>query len=290
MACAVCDNLDLHRVQLGGKELLECLRCGFTWEQDWSSDDLIDGEKGYWEDSGLADRIQRAKTHLYRRVLRRVETERGGPGRVLDVGCGVGGFLVEAVGRGWQVAGVEPDPSRAATARERSGGRVVAGMLEQYDGEGGFDLITLWDVIMLAEDPVKLLARAQELLAPGGVIYVRFRNHHLLRELHNLCWVKRDRFLGVGDPLVVHPRNFGRLAFLYAVQRAGMIGHVENGPLTSGDPYGLSPRSVVLRVAKGVFRASTWVVRIVSGGRYYVSPTLDGWARTVDGASKTSGA
>jgi len=99
-----------------------------------------------------------------------VDRYTAGPGRVLDVGCATGEFLLEMRGRGWQVAGVEISPSAAQIAID-AGLDVHVGTVESGAFElGRLDLVTLWDVIEHLHDPVKTVREINCLLKPGGVL------------------------------------------------------------------------------------------------------------------------
>ena len=76
--------------------------------------------------------------------------------------------------RGFETHGLEISETIASHARERFGFDTVhIGPLEQapYPDEH-FDLITMWDVVEHVADPVSLLTRARELLAPGGLLVI----------------------------------------------------------------------------------------------------------------------
>ena len=102
-----------------------------------------------------------------------------GPGRgrrLLDVGCGDGGFLLQAQACGWRVEGVDPDP-RAAEVGQGRDVLIRHGGLEAYDGQAAcFDLITLSHVIEHLHDPVAALADCHRLLKPGGRLWIATPN------------------------------------------------------------------------------------------------------------------
>jgi len=102
-----------------------------------------------------------------------------GPGRgrrLLDVGCGDGGFLRLAQACGWQVEGVDPDPKAVAEGR-RQGLPLHEGGLEAYAGRAAcFDLITLSHVIEHVHDPAAALADCHRLLRPGGRLWIATPN------------------------------------------------------------------------------------------------------------------
>jgi SAM-dependent methyltransferase len=91
--------------------------------------------------------------------------------RVLDVGCGTGGFLKALGGAGYtDVWGIEFSDYAASLARERTGARVLVGdILDAELPEGTFDVINATEVIEHLRDPKRFFARVHALLAPGGV-------------------------------------------------------------------------------------------------------------------------
>ena len=93
------------------------------------------------------------------------------PGRrLLDVGCHVGTFLEIAEQRGFEVAGVEPSRWAADVARERITGTVHCGAVEDAPlPEGGYDVVTMWDVVEHLPDPALDLRAVYHALRPGGI-------------------------------------------------------------------------------------------------------------------------
>ena len=94
-------------------------------------------------------------------------------GTVLDVGCGPGRLVAELERLGRQAAGL--DTSRAAVRlTRRSGGAALRrSVFDPVPGEGTWDTVLLADGnIGIGGDPVALLARCRELVAPGGQVVV----------------------------------------------------------------------------------------------------------------------
>lgn len=93
-----------------------------------------------------------------------------GKGRLLDVGCGNGIYLLYMQALGWDAVGVDPDPS-AVEACHQAGLTAYAGTLEsQHFPEAYFDAITMSHVIEHVSDPVALLQECYRILRPGGYI------------------------------------------------------------------------------------------------------------------------
>ena len=91
------------------------------------------------------------------------------PARVLEIGCGRGGFGTRIAARS-QYVGVEQDPVSAETARawvEPAGGRIVPGRLDEVDG-AGFDLVCAFEVLEHIEDDRGALDEWADRLSPDG--------------------------------------------------------------------------------------------------------------------------
>jgi SAM-dependent methyltransferase len=112
------------------------------------------------------------------RVLRRIRHLPRPPGapRLLDIGCGDGGFLVEMRRGGWAVEGIDVDPVAARLARDR-GLDVREGMFPGLELESArFDAVTLSHVLEHLHDPVAALREIDRILKPGGTLYIATPN------------------------------------------------------------------------------------------------------------------
>lgn len=96
--------------------------------------------------------------------------------RVLDIGCGNGGFLLKARDAGWRVVGVDTDPNAVLTAR-KFGLSVYEGTVDMLPKDIGlFDAVTLNHVIEHVHDPRELLCEIYRILKPNGVLYIATPN------------------------------------------------------------------------------------------------------------------
>jgi 2-polyprenyl-3-methyl-5-hydroxy-6-metoxy-1,4-benzoquinol methylase len=101
--------------------------------------------------------------------------------RLLDVGCGTGGFLDFAAGEGFRVYGFDASRAQAARARQRFPDVRQAYSPRAYLAELGelhlkFEIITLWDVLEHIRSPQPLLEEAAGVLNPGGCLFVSVPN------------------------------------------------------------------------------------------------------------------
>lgn len=96
--------------------------------------------------------------------------------KLLDVGCGNGEFLTLARLAGWDVVGVDFDPSAVKVARSR-GIDVRQGSVGVIDpAKESFDGVTLSHVIEHVHDPLAVLRQCHALLKPGGWIWIETPN------------------------------------------------------------------------------------------------------------------
>jgi 2-polyprenyl-3-methyl-5-hydroxy-6-metoxy-1,4-benzoquinol methylase len=98
--------------------------------------------------------------------------------RLLDVGCGAGGFGFSVTqSRPMEVWGVEPVATAAAIAATRMDRVVEDIFAPQVDlPRGYFDCVVLNDVLEHLTDPAAALRLARELLAPGGCVLTSIPN------------------------------------------------------------------------------------------------------------------
>jgi SAM-dependent methyltransferase len=93
-----------------------------------------------------------------------------GGGRALDIGCGDGRWLA-TLGSDWEKYGIELSAESAEVARAVSGAEVFNGDFGDFAApQASFNLITAFSVMEHLTQPEGLLARAHELLEPGGVL------------------------------------------------------------------------------------------------------------------------
>ena len=94
-----------------------------------------------------------------------------GPGRLLDVGCSYGAFLMAAQRAGWEAHGVELSETTARYAIEARKLSVFQGTVAAASfPDGHFDAVTLWDVLEHLDDPISTLCEIARILKPGGVL------------------------------------------------------------------------------------------------------------------------
>jgi SAM-dependent methyltransferase len=125
-------------------------------------------------------------THL-ERLRRRVDSG-ALRGRVLNVGCGTGGFNVLVAGTGARAVGVDDDAEAIAIcglkAREAGGAFVRAHAEALPFPDGVFDLVYCFSVIEHVASVEATVSEMVRVVRPGGAIYVHTPSAWSLWEAH----------------------------------------------------------------------------------------------------------
>ncbi len=173
MTCYLCDHSDF-RVRKGAVrdapslQILECANCGLV-----ALSSLQHISAGHYEESGMhGEELPTMESWLRetepddQRRFEMLKTALANR-RVLDFGCGAGGFLHRARSLAAAVAGVEPE----RRVREHWGADLALyGSLAEA-GEG-YDLITAFHVVEHLPDPRAMLRELAERLKNGGRLVI----------------------------------------------------------------------------------------------------------------------
>jgi SAM-dependent methyltransferase len=206
------------------------------------------------------------------------------PGRLLDIGCGLGFFLERAATHGWDCWGCEPSSSWARVAEHRIGpGRVFETRIEELEDVGQFDLITAWDVLEHVFQPLAFLRRVEQLLAPGGRVFLRTPNLSYVLPIYRI----RRRF---GHTVELGPVNhvvyFTRATLERALHICGLaperwlhLPPPQVDTFRDNDTARYAPHRSVVVAAKNAWAAGADALGSATKGRVSIGSDLDVIAR-----------
>ncbi len=183
-ACSVCGSVDRRHVGWRGGvahhdgqgERVEIVRCGecthlYPHPMPIPREDiaaLYTDADHYFSAHDVEDKKRSAAD-----LLKMIEQKIGGPGTILDVGCGRGELLWAAQDRGWRAQGVDPSPAYLEWARANLGIEGQLGTIEDAKfPDDYFDAVTMAGVIEHLYDPYTTLREVWRVLKPGGVFYL----------------------------------------------------------------------------------------------------------------------
>jgi 2-polyprenyl-3-methyl-5-hydroxy-6-metoxy-1,4-benzoquinol methylase len=111
-------------------------------------------------------------------------------GKLLDIGCGAGSFLVEARKMGYDVYGQEVSPYFINYCRDVQGLRIYADFLDNLDlAAGSFDCVTAFDVIEHHPNAKLLVTQMHQLIRPGGIVMIMTHDiGNIFARLHGVHW------------------------------------------------------------------------------------------------------
>lgn len=209
--------------------LAECARCGLSYYANWPallahSASFHEGNAAYYErmeDDPDAVIFQDVNLRRGAEVLGKLE--RLAPSKtLLDVGCGRGEGVSVAQNCGWQAMGIDLAPGAIRIAQAHGlNCRNLDFFSSGLDVER-FGLIVMSEFLEHVPQPGRFLARAHELLVPGGVLYLTTPNFGSLgRRVHGELW----------SPLFIgHVAFFNRRTIANLAQRAGFrVARIETG-------------------------------------------------------------
>lgn len=100
-----------------------------------------------------------------------------GKGRLLDIGCGNGRYLLTMRKLGWQASGVEKNSKASKYAREELHLGVNTGDLLDYKYQDkSFDAVTMWHSLEHLYEPLQTLKELRRILDNDGLLVVAVPN------------------------------------------------------------------------------------------------------------------
>jgi SAM-dependent methyltransferase len=241
-------------------DVMRCSSCGGEFLDPQPTDEVLSSiytaDYFFLRDSAEdVARYESLKARSALKSLKLLAQKKSPPGDLFEIGCGTGGFLVQAERLGFRVSGIDVSESAAQTATSRIAGTVSAGMLDDVDiPDGAFDVVAANDVIEHVRDPIAFASRIRRLLRPGGAFLI------VTPSLHS--WSRRLMGRKWFEYKVEHLHYFGRLSIASVLREAGfgdfryasniksfnldyVAAHFERYPIAGWSPAVRAVRSIV---------------------------------------------
>ena len=179
LPCDLCGGTAAQPVlEKAGGVYVRCPVCSFVYTSP-RPDSPEDANEDYFErtlEEYIRASFSKKRQRSYRHTLRRLARFKG-DGRLLEIGCNVGGFLKAARDCGWEPTGVEPVAACARYAQEHCQVQTVPAVLEHAGLEAGsFDVVYSNAVFEHLPSPTSVMTEIARLLKPGGIVYTKTVN------------------------------------------------------------------------------------------------------------------
>lgn len=275
--CDLCGSQEKVLIKTeDGYPISRCRRCSLIFV---SRIPHVEQGKVIGEYYSGTDREIESSRLRYERVSRFLTEQIGrlkpAKGKLLDVGCGYGFFLLQAQKVGWQVYGTELSEIAVRYARDRQNlpNVVFSDLSDDEFSHLEFDAINLTNVLEHVPSPAEVLANCHRRLANNGILLIRVPNmdfHHVKERCNAVL-----RLFGLGkgreasylaSPSPIHLYGFTARTLRRYFERVGF----ETLEIVPSRLSSKAAQNIVYRT----FEAFVGVLYVVSFRTINVAPTL----------------
>lgn len=201
-SCLAChtDSTDAL-VTVGEWTYWDCAGCGaaFLDEALLDRQDEVHTGRDYKLNRLLVEARNRHHNQWLTALLKRHATSPGG--RVLEVGCGAGFFVKELEREGFTASGIDLGPENTNFAKTYMDIDVQGCDFLTAPIEEGLDWVVMHQLIEHVPQPSKFIARAKDLLRPGGSLLITTPNLRFARKMLKVARLRRGPLKVTGDAL-----------------------------------------------------------------------------------------
>ena len=265
------------------RRYVECPECGLVFQSPRLSSSLVEEHyrENYDESYGAAE-SSADRQPVFASVLAHLSEWRRPPGRLLDIGCGDGAFLMLCREAGWTCAGVEV--SQGAAARARAKGCAVVSPVELgRSTDGRFDAVTLINVLEAVTDPAAIIRAVSSHMQSQGILAIRVLNgqfHEFMRSPVRWCGAQYDQTFHLFS---YSPNALRTLLETYGFEVLSLRNSAQSlGPVTSAHSWS---RRLKWRLVGGGLSMVADLAYRLSAGRLVWAPSFELIARRKDGRS-----
>jgi len=175
--------------------LVQCRQCGLIYVNPRPIREEMDKfyPKEYYNEQNQISKLVVKLVH-YMKIQNTMSFKK--KGRILDVGCGDGGFILHFKKRGWEVYGIDTSEAACKLAIEKLGRNIFNCKLKDcHFPDSYFDVVTLNHVLEHMSDPNGELREIHRILKDGGILLLSTPNIDCLQ-----FKITRERWFGLDLP------------------------------------------------------------------------------------------
>jgi 2-polyprenyl-3-methyl-5-hydroxy-6-metoxy-1,4-benzoquinol methylase len=160
-----------------------CLNCGLKFTNPRPKDDNL---SEYYQSEKYYSHSKKKNGFipwLYQIIKRKnISTKyqqivpKGQTGRILDIGCGTGDFLLYCKEKSWIISGVEPDKGARKIAETLLEQEIYSANETDQWADSTFDIITMWHVLEHVSDLNQQFIELQRLIKEDGKLILALPN------------------------------------------------------------------------------------------------------------------
>lgn len=233
--------------------MVRCLECGLV-----RSDPVIESDRLrelYVESSfDYGSEVDDLRS-TYGRYLEKLRRRGGEQHAILEVGCGNGFFLEEALGHGYEtVSGVEPSTAAVASAGPRVRPNIVCDVMRPgLLPDAAFDAVCLFQTFDHLPDPGAVLDASMQALRPGGLLLCL---NHDVQAISARLLGERSPIIDVEHTYLYSPETMARIFTMHGYRI------VEQGRV-----YNTTSLSYLIHLLPLPLRAKRTLTRVVRAAR-----------------------
>ena len=277
--CPYCESAGGFLFKIHGRIYDRCRGCNLIYKRNQKdyAKVLAKYQNENYFSSYSCGQTDRKRDKLYKHLLDFIEGKKR-TGSLLDVGAGCGFFLKAAQKQKWKVKGVEPSRQSVILATMQNDLDMFVGTLQEFVCSDRFDLITFINVLDHSAEPWEEIKRANALLKPDGILYLRFPNG----ALHTWLYLLASKY-GYDDHiqkyLVFHEYSFTPKFIQRLLSDIGLSDiRIFNSLMTEGDSHNLFPSPNIAKHLKKTIYLIATVLQILTKRKVLLGTSLEVWA------------
>lgn len=175
--CIVCQNQQKEQYRIKYQKenctIIECRKCGFHFIPPYFRKS-VDYSK--YKSTEAVKEVARGDVWLkiQRNLLRYQLIQKYQPsGKIYDVGCGFGHFLLTGKQLGYDVTGVEMSSANVEFIKNEFSIQVEENDFLKVSEAQPYHIITLWDVLEHVDSADKIIEKVARMLLPKGYVFIQ---------------------------------------------------------------------------------------------------------------------